>query len=87
MTRALRSVPVSADRWTNYHLLFCPHSKKDVTFRATWHRLSQPGSSSFPLLEDRDCDASVAPNCLAQTKSGRKDYFQCPHVADGLSRP
>ena len=87
MTRVLRTVPVSADRWTNYHLLFCPQSIKDVTFRATWHRLSQTGGASFPLLEDRDCDASVAPNCLAQTKSGRKDFSQCPYVAGDLSRP
>ena len=87
MTRERWTNLVGADRWTNHRRFFCPHSNKEVTFRATWHRLSQPGSSSFPLLEDRDCDASVAPSCLAQTKSGRKDYFQCPYVADDLSRP
>ncbi len=87
MTHKRLTVRVSPDRWTNSRLFFCPHSKKNVTFRATWHRLSQPGSSSFPFLEDRDCDGSVALNCLSHTKSSRKDFFQCPYVAEDLNKP
>ncbi len=78
---------VSATKWTNYRLFYCPHSKRKVTFRASWRRVARPGALSFPLLDERDCDASVNPKCLAQNESGRKNFFRCPYVAEDLRVP
>ena len=87
MRNERRTVMVSANRWTNHLQLFCPYAKRNVTFRASWRRVSRPGQLSFPLLEDRSCDAAVGPTCRAHTKAGGKNYFQCPHVAEGLKVP